>query len=89
MAKVVENKAGFKVIEVSRKELVEKLGHMGAVGICDYCARSPKNGYYIAVLDHWYCPECYNRFIRENQPVLADKWFEDNRFNWFRNLFGL
>ncbi len=89
MAQVVENKAGFKVIGVSRRELVEKLGHIGAIGICDFCASSPEQGYYVAVLDQWYCPKCYNRFIRENQPNTDDKRFEGNRFNWFRKVFGL
>lgn len=89
MAQIIENPAGFKVIEISRSELVGKLGHMGAVGICDYCSAAPTNGFYVAVLDQWYCPECYNRFIQENQPEPDDDWFENIRFAWFKKLFNL
>jgi hypothetical protein len=37
MANIKDNKKGFKVIQISRKELVEELGQYGAIGICDYC----------------------------------------------------
>lgn len=37
MANIKDNKKGFKVIQISRKELVEELGQYGAMGICDYC----------------------------------------------------
>lgn len=38
MANIKDNKKGFKVIQISRKELVEELGQYGAMGICDYTA---------------------------------------------------
>ena len=41
-------KKGFKVIQISRKELVEELGQYGAIGICDYCNETASTGYYIA-----------------------------------------
>lgn len=32
MAKIINEKAGFKTIQVSREELIEKLGHLGSKG---------------------------------------------------------
>ena len=32
MANIKDNKKGFKVIQISRKELVEELGQYGAMG---------------------------------------------------------
>lgn len=52
MANIKDNKKGFKVIQISRKELVEELGQYGAIGICDYCNETASTGYYIAVLNH-------------------------------------
>lgn len=49
MANIKDNKKGFKVIQISRKELVEELGQYGAIGICDYCNETASTGYYIAV----------------------------------------
>lgn len=89
MAQIIENTAGFKTIEVSRSELVDKLGHMGAVGICDYCSNAPAKGYYLAVLDQWYCPDCYGRFVEENSPDDEDTWYEEIRFRWFKYIFNL
>ena len=57
MANIKDNKKGFKVIQISRKELVEELGQYGAIGICDYCNETASTGYYIAVLNQWFCPK--------------------------------
>lgn len=89
MAQIVSEAAGFKVAEVSRTELMDKLGPLGAVGVCDYCMSQPQIGYYVAVLDQWLCPKCYDEFIKNNSPNPRDTWFEDERFAWFKKLFQL
>ena len=45
MANIKDNKKGFKVIQISRKELVEELGQYGAIGICDYCNETASTNY--------------------------------------------
>ena len=37
MAKKVENKKGFLVLEITREELLDTLAEYGSVGICDSC----------------------------------------------------
>ena len=54
MANIKDNKKGFKVIQVSRNELMDKLGQYGAMGICDRCNGTASTGYYIAVLNQWF-----------------------------------
>ena len=53
MAKIVEFDR-FKVIKASAKEMFDAVG---SPGICDYCSERPEHGYYIAVLNKWFCPE--------------------------------
>ena len=75
MAQIVSEAAGFKVAEVSRTELMDKLGPLGSIGVCDNCMSKSKTGYYVAVLDQWFCPKCYNEFIQNNTPDPRDTWF--------------
>lgn len=89
MAQIKENKKGFKVIQISQKELVEKLGEHGAVGICDYCGKAASNGYYIAVLNSWYCPHCYIEWYNRATYYKEDKNIEERNFNYFKSLFGI
>lgn len=89
MAQIVSEAAGFKVAEVSRTELMDKLGPLGSIGVCDNCMSKSKTGYYVAVLDQWFCPKCYNEFIQNNTPDPRDTWFEDERFAWFKKIFQL
>lgn len=89
MAKIIEDAGGFKVLEVSRKELIEKIAHLGALGLCDYCMKSPSTGYYIAVLDQWLCPECYQDFLSRNVPCPEDSHYETMMFNAYCRAFNV
>ena len=51
MAKIVDNPKRFKVIELSRNELAK----IGGIGICDRCNGTSNTGYYVAVLNCWFC----------------------------------
>ena len=85
MARIIENDNGFKVIELSRREILK----IGGYGICDFCDNTTKQGYYIAVLNQWLCPECYREFIRTATRYESDKRIEDKNFNWFRKIYGV
>lgn len=65
MAKIVDNPKRFKVIELSRNELAK----IGGIGICDRCNGTSNTGYYVAVLNCWFCPKCYNEVrMRHSLP---------------------
>ena len=79
---------GFKVIQISRKELVEELGQYGAMGIsglqrnCIYrllhsCTKS--NG----------LPEMLSRMVSSATYYPEDTKVENRNFEFYKNIFGL
>lgn len=89
MAQIKDNTKGFKVIQISQVELVEKLGEYGAIGICDHCGKSSHTGYYIAVLNRWMCPHCYIEWNARATRYDEDKEIEEKNFNYYKSLFGI
>lgn len=89
MAKVIENKKGFKVIEISRQELLKKLSQYGCIGICDFCGNPTEVGYYVAVINQWLCQDCYQDFISKVSHCIDDKPIEDRNFKFYSKLFGI
>lgn len=90
MANIKDNKKGFKVIQISRKELVEELGQYGAIGICDYCNETASTGYYIAVLNQWFCPKCYQAWYHR-ATYYTDTLIKNTTMKkiMFNDKFGL
>lgn len=86
MASVVSNPKGFKVLKVS---LVEITSIAGGMGICDSCNRSSFKGYYIAVMNRWYCPECYEQWLSRAYRYGEDEPIETKNFNRMCNLLNV
>lgn len=86
MAKKVENSKGFLVIEVSGIESIEKIGGMA---ICDSCNSHHSQGYYIAVLNQWVCPDCYNEWIARAKRYEEDIRIEQRNYDLHSQLLGL
>lgn len=72
MKEIVTEK-GFLVMEVSRQELISALGE-STLGVCDSCFATPDVGYYVAVLNQWFCKKCYEKWLE-----TADYYPEDSR----------
>ena len=86
MAKVVENKKGFKVIEVSCVECVE----WGGLGICDNCNDSLlSGGIYVAVLNRVFCPKCYEEWMTYAVYYPEDSRVEKKNFEFMKKQLGL
>lgn len=83
MAKQVENEKGFLVIETSLTECVEKIG---GVGICDSCNSSSFSGCYIAALNCWYCPKCYQEWLSKARRYEEDIQIEQRNFDYYSKL---
>lgn len=86
MAKVIENKKGFKVIEVS---LTEVNNAFGGLGICDCCNAASFTHNYIAVLNSCYCPECYKDFEENATYYPEDSKVENRNFENASKKLGL
>lgn len=82
MAKVIESKKGFKLIETSRLEIVE----LGGFGICDYCGNTAETGVYIAVINSWYCKKCFEKWHERAKHYAQDSRIEERNFNTYQQL---
>lgn len=86
MAKIIENKKGFKVIEVSMMECII----WGGYGICDSCNEPMgKRGYYIAVLNWVMCEKCYHEWLERAENYPEDRQIEDANFRVYKSILGL
>ena len=74
MAEIIENKKGFKVIKMSN---VEVSSVFGGFGICDCCNINAREGYYIAVLNSYYCEQCYQSFLETATNYPEDQNIEE------------
>ncbi|WP_234110175.1 hypothetical protein [Chryseobacterium sp. R2A-55] len=86
MAQVVESDKVFKVIKMTRSELVESLG---GYGICDHCNDSLLEGYYVAVLNHWICEADYFKWHESAVNHPEDKELEEWNFNNTKQTLNL
>ena len=90
MAKIIENEKGFKVIEISAKEMLQ----IGCFNMCDRCGEQHfGNGYYVAVLNCWLCPTCYMEWYEEATNHAEgnnnDAKVEEKNFALYKLLLGL
>ena len=93
MAKIIENEKGFRLIEISAEEMREIHPEMKGEGwfpICDSCGRSGlKKGIYIAVLNRWFCPKCYEKWYSSAVRYPGDARIEERNFNRYKEILGL
>lgn len=80
----VEATKGFRVINVPREVLEAVTGQIKCV--CDDCLCSPDSGYYIAVLNWWLCPTCYERWLKHAVRYAEDISVEKRNFEYYVNL---
>lgn len=94
MAKKVENKNGFHIIELTVDEAINKAQFGIATEIiCDQCNKLIENKdeviYYIAVLNMAFCKECYEEFIDNFDHYEEDEDYEIEQYNVVAELLGL
>lgn len=82
MAKVIVNPKGFKIIKTT---MFECLTWDGAA-ICDHCNQSAHEGYFVSVLNHWVCPECYKEWYNTAKVYQEDKHYEQVVFDRYCRL---
>lgn len=90
MARRIEAKKPFLLIECTAGELMEAVG--SDCVICDWCGNaflSIDEGVYIAVLNQWYCKECYDEWIEGATYYPEDADVENKNFEFYAPRFGL
>lgn len=86
--KEVKNEKGFLVMEITREEMVSKLAQYGCIGVCDSCMSSPEVGYYIAVLNQWFCKECYEEWLQRAKRYSEDIRYEEMHYEAYKRIFS-
>lgn len=91
MARIIEVKdKPFLLIECTAGELMQAVG--SDIVICDWCAKPflpSDDGVYIAVLNQWYCKDCYNEWIERAEYYPSDADVERKNFEFYAPRFGL
>lgn len=85
MARKVEFKK-FLIIECTARELYVACG---GPGICDMCGNPSAIGYYIAVMNRWYCPKCFSEWKQRAQYYPEDANVEKRNYEHYASLFGI
>lgn len=84
MAKQIEF-GKFLIIECTAAELYVACG---GPGICDYCGSPSAIGYYIAVLNQWFCPKCFEKWKGHARYYPEDACVERRNFEFYAPRFG-
>lgn len=85
MAKQIEFDK-FLIIESTASEIYAACG---GPGICDSCGYPSAKGYYIAVLNRWFCPECFEHWKEYAKWYPEDADIENKNFDFYAPLFGI
>lgn len=75
----------FLVIEVSGNECLS----FGGMAICDFCNNTAAKGYYIAVINSWYCPECFEKWRKRAQWYQQDALIEKRNYETYAKLLNI
>lgn len=82
MAKVYQGQKPFKIIKVSALEAKLLWGVAINDQCCDRCnMKSPEHGFYIAVLNQWFCEKCFRKWYSSATFYEEDKYFETMNFD--------
>lgn len=65
---------------------LQEINHIGGLGICDWCNSASSVGFYIAVLNQWYCPKCYQSWCQRATYYPEDAEIENRNFINMQNL---
>lgn len=76
----------FLIIEAKASELYVAVG---SPGICDNCCKPSSYGYYIAVLNRWFCPECFEEYKKRARYYPEDAAIEKKNFDYYAKMLGL
>lgn len=74
-----KSKQGYKILSFKLTTLIEI--HKGAMGICDSCNKAGFDGYYIPVLNRWYCESCFKEFEERTPFYEDDLEYENLNYN--------
>lgn len=84
MASIIESNKNFKIILFSCQEMSRLTGN--PFPICDSCAKESSYGYYVAVLNQWFCKECLEDWHERAKNYPEDREIENKNFEFYKKL---
>lgn len=78
-------KNGLTYYIVSAQELTK----IGGMGICDHCNNYANAGYLIPVLNHWVCPECFEKWSSYAEHYDEDDEIEERNCRYYEKMIPL
>lgn len=82
----VINEQSFRVLKVYKKELEDAT--MQDKCCCDDCLAAPEYGYYVAVLNRWLCPMCFNHWLKYAVRYKEDMLVEEKNYQFYKKLLN-
>jgi len=73
-----KSKQGYKVIKFLNLNPIEVFE--GGLSICDSCNEADFNGYYISVLNRYYCEKCFKNFEKRTPFYKEDLVYEKHNY---------
>lgn len=86
MAEIFKNDKEFLILKTSAIEIID---YCDGYGICDSCNAIPKDGYYVAVLNYWICPTCFEEWIKTAKRYSEDIPYEKRHFDRICKFFSI
>lgn len=80
----------FLIIECTAGELMNAVG--SDMCLCDHCGElvlPSEKGCYIAVLNQWFCEECFGEWFSRAVWYPEDADVEQRNFDFYAPRFGL
>lgn len=85
MAEKRVTKKGFEIIDVEEREMK----NIGSACICDHCdERIRRKGIYVAVLNHFVCKSCFDKWHNKATWYLEDAKIEKRNQDYYAMLLG-
>ena len=78
MARKIENDKKFYII---RMTVQEAIATMDCFGECNLCGDGCEYGYYIPVINQFYCETCYDAWYRTATRYKSEIYNETKRYN--------
>lgn len=81
----IHNPKGFIVYKATLTDLTK----IGGFGVCDHCNNMASEGYLVAVLNNYLCPNCYEEWYSYAENYEEDRMWEKKTAQYYERAIGL
>jgi len=81
----VDNPKGFLILKMMGADTQK----IGGNSTCDWCGEISTDGYYISVLNMWYCDKCYNDWLQRAKRFESDILIEEKNYSKMCHFFKI